>query len=196
MCKSEKEWIKCPSNNQQRNHLKHIFIEKRKLFDKVVQRSKRRHWKEMQEELLNSCKSNSKDFWKKIGRIGVGGERNRSIPKKTETPDGHISFKTEDVLNKWKRDFESLYNNTSAHQNIQVPENNNNMSRNTHGTTNEQYGSTRVNALNTGITILEVKEAVKSLHKNRAVGQDQLPAEVLQSDSCIFFLHRLFLCLF
>ena len=97
-------------------------------------------------------------------------------------------------MNNWKRDFESLYNNTSAHQNMQVPENNNNMSRNTHGTTNEQYGSTRVNALNTGIT--EVKEAVKSLHKNRAVGQDQLPAEVLQSDSCIFFLHRRFCACF
>ena len=90
MCKSEKEWIKCPSNNQQRKHLKQIFIEKRKVFDKVVQRSKRRHWKEMQEELLNSCKSNSKDFWKKIGRIGVGEERNSSIPMETETPDGII----------------------------------------------------------------------------------------------------------
>ena len=35
-------------------------------------------------------------------------------------------------------------------------------------------------------------EAVKSLNRKKAIGTDQLPAEVLQSEKSIFFLHRLF----
>ena len=46
--------------------------------------------------------------------------------------------------------------------------------------------------LNSGISILEVRKAVLSLKKNRSAGHDNIPAEVLQSDTCINFLHRLF----
>ena len=46
--------------------------------------------------------------------------------------------------------------------------------------------------LNRGISILDVRKAVMSLHKNKSAGYDNIPAEVLQSDSCINFLHRLF----
>lgn len=46
--------------------------------------------------------------------------------------------------------------------------------------------------LNDGISIMEVKKAVSMLNRNRDLGQDQIPAEVLRSDACIFFLHRVF----
>lgn len=39
---------------------------------------------------------------------------------------------------------------------------------------------------------MEVKKAVSSLNRNRATGQDMIPGEVLRSDVCIFFLHRMF----
>ena len=48
------------------------------------------------------------------------------------------------------------------------------------------------NKLNNGISILEVRKAVLSLKKNRSAGHGNIPAEVLQSDTCINFLHRLF----
>ena len=42
------------------------------------------------------------------------------------------------------------------------------------------------------ISIMEVKKAVCSLNRNRATGHDMIPGDVLRSDACICFLHRLF----
>ena len=35
---------------------------------------------------------------------------------------------------------------------------------------------------------------MQSLNKNKSAGYDNIPAEVLQSDTCIYFLHRFCVC--
>ena len=73
-----KLWLNCKSRSEKASKRK-LYIEKRKLFDRHVQRSKRQHWVEKQNELLNSCE-NSDIFWKTIGKTGIGNERNKEIP--------------------------------------------------------------------------------------------------------------------
>ena len=77
VCKHENEWIKAQGNI--RKHLHHSYTQKRKIFDKSVQKVKRQYWYSSQEELLDST-NNPKEFWRKIGKIGVGTERQNVIP--------------------------------------------------------------------------------------------------------------------
>ena len=65
LCITEKQWIKCKTND--RTSLKQIFVNRRKLFDRAVQRRKRTYWQDVQNDLLQSCKVDTNEFWKKLG---------------------------------------------------------------------------------------------------------------------------------
>ena len=45
-------------------------------------------------EIQNLDTSNSKDFWKRIGKIGVGKERPNQIPMEVILPSGEVSCNT------------------------------------------------------------------------------------------------------
>ena len=90
--------------------LKRILINKRKMFDRAVQRRKITYWREVQNDLLSSCKSDQNEFWKKIGKVGVGTERSKTIPMEIKLENGSVSNNVNDVLNLWKEEFEKLYN--------------------------------------------------------------------------------------
>jgi hypothetical protein len=63
----------------------------------------------MQEDLANSC-DNPKEFWRKIGKIGVGAERQRKISMEVILSDGSIRTDHKIVSNKWKSEFTTLLN--------------------------------------------------------------------------------------
>ena len=177
MSKCEKTWLKCKSQSD-KSHFKHVYTAKRKTFDKKVQQCKRKFWLKQQTELLNACE-NSSDFWKKIGKIGVRCNRSQNIPMEVVTENGDVKTDKASVLNKWKTDFENVYN-VANDEEIHC----------------DYDPSSNINPheseiLNEGISIIDVKQAVMSLNKNKACGTDGLPAEVLCSDTCIEFLHRL-----
>ncbi|CAC5379517.1 unnamed protein product [Mytilus coruscus] len=111
VCKAEKNWNKCRLSSKKRE-LRHIFIQKRKLFDRGVQGSKRQYWHSMQEELIN-LQGNPKEFWRKTGRIGVGSERQNTIPMEIKLNDGSICDDKDIIINKWKCDFEEMLNKNS-----------------------------------------------------------------------------------
>lgn len=59
------------------------------------------------EDKLNSA--NQRDFWKSIGKIGIGIDRKRKIPLEVVDDDGNVTMDKKAVLDKWKGDFESLF---------------------------------------------------------------------------------------
>ena len=73
MCSAEKQWLKCKPNDKA--NFKHIYVQKRKLFDKGVQRAKRYFVYQAQVDLEASVNASSGSFWKDIGKIGLGNER-------------------------------------------------------------------------------------------------------------------------
>ena len=160
--------------------LKRIFINKRKLFDRAVQRRKRAYRREVQNDLLSSCKSDPNEIWKKIGKVGVGTERSKTIPMEIKLENGSVSNNENDVLNLKKEEFEKLYNQNSA--------TNRPSTQNASDTSFQE----QPDQLSEGISIMEVKKAVSSLNRNRATGQDMISGGVLRSEICIFFLHRMF----
>ncbi|CAC5422619.1 unnamed protein product [Mytilus coruscus] len=67
-------------------------------------------------ELINS-QENPKEFWRKIGRIGGGSERQNIIPMEIKLNDGSICDDKNMVINKWKCDFEEMLNKNSDNRN-------------------------------------------------------------------------------
>ena len=83
--------LKCSIKSRKRE-FRQWYTCKRKVFDKTAQKSKRHYWYSLQEELDNSCE-NPKEFWRKIGKIGVGNERQSGIPIEVKLDDGYHVIK-------------------------------------------------------------------------------------------------------
>lgn len=173
MCIEERKWLKASGGDKKAQ--RPVFLAKRKLFDKHVQKYKREYWFKMQNELENQCENDNEEFWKNIGRLGIGFERRNNIPMEIVKDDGTVSTKVQEVLMKWKDYFQDLLN----------PQTDTTLG------TSETELDIGLN-FNNAITVEEVKRAVKKLKKGKAVGFDEIPAEVLQSDNCIYFLYMLF----
>ena len=83
-------------------HLKQTFVNKRKLFDKNVQSCKRAQWLNVQKELLSLAETNSKYFWKSMGRSGVRDNRNNDVPLKVIDSNGVLTRDKNIVFENWK----------------------------------------------------------------------------------------------
>ncbi len=81
--------------------MKATWSHRMKTLDRAVQRAKMVHWRKMQNDILALHGNNSKEFWKFIGRIGVGSERNSHVPCEVCLPDGSVSREYKVVLNHW-----------------------------------------------------------------------------------------------
>ena len=113
--------------------------------------------------------SDQKSFWKEIGKIGIGQERKKEIPCEVILPNGVTSCKIEDVLEVWKTGFANLLNC--------------NDNQSTFPDTRQEHGNNYI--FDAEININELRLAIKSLKCNKAVGIDDLPAEILKCDSLL-----------
>ena len=94
--------VKSHESGSRKKHLRHTYyVNTRKMFDKRVNRDKRQHWYTVQEGLVHNT-DNPKEFWRKIGKIGVGSERRNKIPMEVKLSDASVSNDKNIVLNKWK----------------------------------------------------------------------------------------------
>ena len=111
----------------------------------------------------------------------MGAERTKQIPMEVLQSDGTPSSSLDNIIEKWQNTFEQLYQ--------ACPQNSSNDSE---SSTVSDMEDPTAECLNEGISIIEVAKAVESLNKNKAAGYDGIPAEVLQRETCIYYLHRLF----
>ena len=147
---------------------------------KLCRKKKEHSGDKKQNEIENLVDTNSKDFWKYIGRVGVGEERKKSIPMEIITEDGLISQNIPLVLKKWRDSFCELLNPVDTDiSEIEQPVN---------VSVNGDNGA----VLNAEISVGEIKGAVKATKNNKAYGEDGLPAEVLKNDCLLDILTKLF----
>ena len=85
-------------------------MNKRKDFDKLVQKCTQQYWYRSQEELIRLSDTDSKQFCPKIRKIGIGNQRQSNIPNEVTLYDGSITDNSDIVLNKWKNCFQTLLN--------------------------------------------------------------------------------------
>ena len=177
MCVEAKKWLRSSGSERKKSN-RISFIQKRKSFDREIKRAKRRHWFSLQEDLSEHCDKDSEEFWRKISRLGVGNERISKIPMEVTLQNGTISNRVEDVLHKWRDCFHELLslssNNDTQYEKIIPDDEDSNQN------------------LNERISLLEVKRAIRRLKKGKSFGYDGIPSEVLTSEQCVEFLHKLF----
>ena len=103
---------------------------------------------------------NQKQFWKKIGKIGVADDRRQMIPMEVLDIQGNISTDLTTVLNKWKTDFSDLLNQVSqtstSNANIIIPDN----------------GTFNVFLLTEPISFHETVNVINNAKKGKAAGFD------------------------
>ena len=107
----EHRWLKCPSNDcTLSKKLKHEFCLERKKFDKLHRKYKRQFQNKQVIDLQHKLdKPNSRDFWRDIGKIGIGNDRKPVIPLEVIDDSGTVIRDTQLVLDKWRTDYGSLY---------------------------------------------------------------------------------------
>lgn len=88
-CEAEDRWRQ--SSGAQRTGLKASFTEARREFDRHVQRAKREHWRQQQDQLAQMSHGDPKRFWKYVGQLGVAQERKKRIPMEIIREDGTVS---------------------------------------------------------------------------------------------------------
>ncbi|VDI10211.1 Hypothetical predicted protein [Mytilus galloprovincialis] len=128
---------------------------------------------------------NQREFWKEIGRIGVGQERRKLIPMEVQLQNGEITNDKYSVLSEWKNAFYDLLN---ANDDSNTPETSIESQR-IHEPDIECRG---LHELNDEISIDEWQRAVSSLKMNKAVDVDEIQAELFKNVTVIPLLHKLF----
>ncbi|XP_053402567.1 uncharacterized protein LOC128557926 [Mercenaria mercenaria] len=187
LCKAEKSWLKCKSNNRQ--CLKHVYVQKRKAFDSSVQRAKRQYVYQAQSDLEAAVSANSRMFWKSIGNIGIGNERLKSIPFEVKLSDGSISTDPEIVLKKWGSDFAGLLNSGNTISS-EVANDINIHNVGLHNDNSMDVPET--DHLDSMITIDEILKCILHAKSGKAPGYDNIPCELLKNDSALALLQSLF----
>ncbi len=94
----------------QKAHLTTEARGKQKAFDRVYQSTKRQYWHKMQNDILFLQETNPMEYWKYVGKIGMGSVWKIHIPCQVTMVDGTVSEDFQDVMNKWSNHFSALLN--------------------------------------------------------------------------------------
>ena len=179
-CIKERIWLR------EKDHFTKIrlisdFIGTRKAFDRTVRKSKRNFKKMKDDDLIATQSSDQREFWKKIGSIGIANARQSLIPLKVENENGSVTTDIPVVLEKWKNDFSTLLNSD------------------TNDTPDEQahYQQTPTTMMddveiNGDFTYAELQNVLKRAKNNKAPGFDEIPVDVLKNSTACSYLLRLF----
>ena len=92
-----------------------VYVGERKEFDRECQKAKKEYQRKMQYQIQSLDSTYHQEFWKQIGKIGVGRERQDQIPVEIILPCGSISSDAEVVLEAWRKNLKDLLNPMSEH---------------------------------------------------------------------------------
>ncbi|VDI60355.1 Hypothetical predicted protein [Mytilus galloprovincialis] len=190
----ENEFIQCNGNRSVKSAIRREYSQARDVFDKNLRRTERTYKKAMAVDIETMVTTNPNEFWEKIKKLGP--RKVKDIPMEVVGESEEILSNEEDVLNKWRIDFENLYNGKN---NIEFE--------------NDHYNQSKVHKqllesemedplfipnedLNSNITIDEITKIVMHAKSKSASGPDQIPYGVLKYPVIIQTLQQLFQLIF
>ena len=188
VCNAERAWLRCADSTQRRHHLKEVYCTERKFFDRLHRKCKRKHQRQKQFDLLDKFNTDSREFWRDIGKIGLANDRKHSIPLEVIHDDGYMVAGLDNALREWKVQYDRLYNGSDVdaqYDEIHYTDMCNQL----------QIDYFQVDfdtaILNQPIQRDEVRDAVVRSKLQKAPGIDAIPAEALKTDVCVDLLYRI-----
>lgn len=176
-CKRKKKDLKkllnkvnCNKNhrNQKLEEQRVAYLEAKLDYNKTIKQKRKKYNQETKDKLLEDCKD-GKTFWTTINRLSFRRPKLANI-----SPE------------RWENHFHKVYNP----QNVPAEQKESNEIEDVHEITEEVI----IEELDREITSEEITQTIKNLKKNKAPGQDELSAELIQTagPKIIPFLKKLF----
>jgi hypothetical protein len=171
VCKREKLYLLC--REARRSQLKHEFCLAQKNFDREYRKAERNYKKGKIDEIEFLSTSDPKKFWEGIKKLGP--KKKNDIPMQVYDDDQSVITDLNKVLDKWKSDFDGLYNfqpepgqfDDEFYAKCMSDSNSN----------DGEY----FEELDIDITQEEVKKAISHARNNKSVGIDNLPYEIFKN---------------
>ncbi len=190
---AELRFVKMDRKDEEYQEAKTDFLSKQKTFDKVNKKCRRFHQRSQMYALEEANTNDPTAFWHYINNLGP--KKTSGIPWEVWGEDGEVVTDHEQVLNKWKNEFESLLTPPSTDSEEQV-----NFKRQINeGIEKSENAWTEADhhpSLNRDFDIEEVRKIVMKTKSGKAPGLDGLMSDVYKNDLSIKVLTHLFnLCL-
>ena len=194
---SENAFLSCLDGIRIKTALRREYYQCRKNFDKKLRQLERQHFAKQRQHISELQTQNPKEFWSEINKLGP--RKSKTNIDSVYTVNGNITYNSQEILRKWKSDFSTLFNNSSGNYDddflseiqritLEWEAEYDQFRQNTDSSVNDDSAF----ELNRPITTEEVRRCVTAAKMGRAVGIDNLPNEVLKSDTLIPVLKTLF----
>lgn len=191
----ERSFLKCTGNTNSKRLKRLQFQSAQKLFDRRLRFYERRHRNAFCEELETMTTKNPNEFWAKIRNMGP--RKQSEIPMEVYDDERNILNDENEVCEKWKSEFEKMYNNTNANQDFDNEFYRQSLQHKNLLENNMLDPLYQCNEeLNSNITIEEVSVVIKATKNGKATGLDKIPYEVLKSPNILPILLSLFQWIF
>ena len=157
--------------------LKDNFYSARKAFDKKLRQAERTYNRKFADRIEELNTDNPREFWDHINKLGP--RKNKDIPTQVYDDNGNLNSDINIVKEKWKSDYELLYNEASS-ANDHFDEN----FRTYVIQEKERLENLDIeddnDILNSPFTLSEIITAQQRLKYKKSVGNDIIPNEILK----------------
>ena len=192
---NERKFRKSKKNANLKNKLRQNYVIARNNFDRTLRNKERNYNKLLVKSIEMSCKNNPKRFWNLINNLGPK-RKNKLSRNLAVSIEGNLYFDRFSIESKWFEDFQRLYNGPT---NGQLVINKNacflnqiitRVANRERQMLDQSYEENIM--LNSGISFDEIENVVQKLKKNKSVGIDQIPNEILYYFDIMVFMYDLF----
>ncbi len=189
MCNKEKEFLKYKGPNHVKKYFRKRFTDASTLFNRELRRAERNYNRGMQDRIENICTENPTQFWNYIKKLGP--QFNNKIPEEVYDEHGNIKTDLEEVLKKWKCDYENLYKPTDTNFDDNFYNEILELLRNAENRMNDPLYVPNA-SLNKNFSANEIEKVIDRLKNRKAPGIDNIPNEVLKCAAIKNCLAKLF----
>ena len=188
MVKAEKLYHRWKSKNE-KHILKTNFDIARKNFDKKLRNCERTYNRQLADQIEELNTENPREFWDHINKLGP--KRQNDIPTQVYDANGNLNSDINFVKDKWKSDFESLFQVDSL-----MDQNFDESFRNQIIQEKELLENQDTNmeneVLNSPFTLFEITRAQNKLKNKKSTGSDSIPNEILKLPQLTILLLHLY----
>ncbi len=143
----------------------------------------------MQDRIENICTENPTQFWNYVKKLGP--QFNSKIPEEVYDEHGNIKTDLDEVLKKWKSDYENLYKTTDNNFDDNFYNEILELLRNAENRMNDHLYVPNA-SLNKNFSANEIEKVIDRLKNRKAPGIDNIPNEVLKCAAIKNCLAKLF----
>ncbi len=185
----EQLFLKYKGHRNTKKILKQDFITTRNTFDKTLRKKQRAYRRGLLLEIEDCDTSDPRRFWRHIHKLGP--RKSNSIPWEVYDKDGNICFDKDIVLESWKSDYSSLFNNNNGVFDDQFLFNVKSVKAHRERNMQEPLYTSN-NILNKTLELDEIRKVVNKAKCGKACGIDGIPNEVLKNENMTKCMHSLF----